>query len=279
MRISNKDKEFLKECGIAKTVSQWVDFFNEKQTYYQLKYFFEENGIETASYTTKTIPQEELVLRRRQEEFNITIFEEWNADSAYLIGYFFDHCHIYKNGIFDLMIRASVGNREMFRKIATCFNQNHAIWERSNKEILRITFFCPKICADLMDKTDFVNFPSVPQDQIADFIRGWSDSHMKVAKKLRKVKSMTLTYELDNERFFTFLNAVLKKFAGVEGQRRQSEKRGHFYFYVNEHEVYKFGAFLYSNATGLKVTKIWKKFLTQVDPRFEEPLDAFQTLI
>lgn len=274
MKINEEDKAFLKRNGHVKTIAQWVEFFDDRYDYYQLKYFFEENEVQAATYSGKGTPVEEKFVKT-QKPFNDNFFEEWTPESAQVIGQCFSHCTIHKNGIFDLMHETTTGDKEIFRKITNFLGYKYPIAERTNRNILRITFYCPKICADIMDKTDFVNFPPVPQEFLADFIRGQSDANMTTGKRPRSVVTIRLIFQIDNEKFFMFLNAALKKYAGIDGgQREYNPKKGHFYFYIENQDVYKYGAYIYESGSDLKMTKKWQKFLSKPDKKLEELLSS-----
>lgn len=137
----------------------------------------------------------ELGFRHKKHTVNESFFNEWNEDSAYILGYIFADGNVAWNpskGYQSLTITASEKDRIHLVRIRKLLLSTKPLLYAEKTKSNRLIVNNKKICLRLMElgviprKSLIVKFPDIPTDYLRHFIRGIIDGDGNVRYVERK---------------------------------------------------------------------------------------------
>mgnify|MGYP002621613346 FL=1 len=153
--------------------------------------------------------------------------------------------------MFDITLHKK--DKYILKQIAQELGYEGHLYDYVDRQAARLNFSCVVIYNDLVSlggterKSCTVNFPSIPEKYLSDFVRGYFDGDGCIMRL--KGNRINSAFTSGSKQFLDDLHLILKKYAGVEGGsydsscmslkfgKKDSLKIGHF-MYKNNPELY-----------------------------------------
>ena len=258
MPILTEHKEILSSQSESKTLPEWVEFFDSQYTKSQIYSFCYHRGLKIK----KLSPQEKsLIQSKNSRKYNINqdYFKTWSRNMAYMLGFWFADGCIYRNKIFDITIHAK--DKYILKQFAKELEYEGPIQDYVDRQAARINFSCVVIYNDIVAlggterKSLTVQFPKVPEEYLADFIRGYFDGDGSVWNV--KGGRINTSFTCGSKDFLDKLLEILKEKAGVEGGSYDINSMSLRFGNKDSHKI---GNFIYKNSPELFLLRKKSKF-------------------
>ena len=258
MPILTEHKEILSSQSESKTLPEWVEFFDSQYTKSQIYSFCYHRGLKIK----KLSPQEKsLIQSKNSRKYNINqdYFKTWSRNMAYMLGFWFADGCIYRNKIFDITIHAK--DKYILKQFAKELEYEGPIQDYVDRQAVRINFSCVVIYNDIVAlggterKSLTVQFPKVPEEYLADFIRGYFDGDGSVWNV--KGGRINTSFTCGSKDFLDKLLEILKEKAGVEGGSYDINSMSLRFGNKDSHKI---GNFIYKNSPELFLLRKKSKF-------------------
>lgn len=208
----NSHKKFIKDNYKTMSINDFYNYFDKRYTKKQIRNFCNRNGLKYRKLNKDelkaalSVPNKK---QRQQIQINHNYFKTWSKNMAYIFGLWCADGHIYENKGYYFSIKLHKQDKYLLQKILDEMNSKHNIYENKDNSC-HITFSSKTIYHDIIRlggkerKSLDMNFPYVPNEYLADFIRGYFDGDGSIHKDNGDI-TICGTKEFLNE-----LNNVLK---------------------------------------------------------------------
>lgn len=218
MAILPEHKEILLTQSESKTLLDWYLFFDKKYTKSQIYSFCYHNNknIKKISQAEKSKIQSQ---NARKYHINQDFFKIWSHNMAYILGLWWADGGIYGGRIFDITLHAR--DKYILKRIAEILQYEGRLYDCVDRQAVRINFSCVVIYDDIVRlggterKSLTTLFPTIPEEYLPDFIRGYFDGDGSVYN--RKGNRINIAFTSGNKQFLDVLLTILKEKAGVQG--------------------------------------------------------------
>ena len=258
MHILAEHKEILSSQSESKTLPEWVEFFDSQYTKSQIYSFCYHRGLKIK----KLSPQEKsLIQSKNSRKYNINqdYFKTWSRNMAYMLGFWFADGCIYNNKMFDITVHAK--DKYILKQFAKELEYEGPIQDYVDRQAVKINFSCVVIYNDIISlggtecKSLTVQFPKVPEEYLADFIRGYFDGDGSVWNV--KGGRINISFTCGSKDFLDKLLEILKEKAGVEGGSYDVNSMSLRFGNKDSHKI---GNFIYKNNPELFLLRKRSKF-------------------
>ena len=178
---------------------------------------------------------------------------------AYILGFWFADGCIYNGKMFDITIQAK--DKYILKKIAEKLQYKGNIYDYVDRQAVRINFSCVTIYHDIVAlggierKSLTVQFPEVPEEYLADFIRGYFDGDGSVYNV--KGGRINTAFTCGSKHFLDKLLEILREKAGIEGGSYDPSSVSLRFGNKDSHKI---GNFMYKNNPELFLLRKREKF-------------------
>lgn len=218
MPILAEHKEILLTQSESKTLPGWYEYFNHQYTKKAIYSFcyHHQKSIKKISQEEKSKIQSQ---NSRKYHINQDFFKTWSRNMAYILGLWFADGCIYNGKIFDITLHQK--DKYILKKIAELLDYEGPLCDYVDRQAARINFSCAVIYNDIIRlggserKSLMVDFPSVPEEYLADFIRGYFDGDGSVYNV--KGGRINTAFTCGSKKFLSVLLSILREHAGVVG--------------------------------------------------------------
>lgn len=218
MPILAEHKELLLTQSESKTLPEWYEYFNRQYTKKSIYSFCYHNQkpIKKLSKEEKSKIQSQ---NARKYHINQDFFKIWSRDMAYVLGLWFADGCIYGGKMFDITLHQK--DKYIIKKIAELLGYEGPLYDYVDRQAARLNFSCVVIYKDIVNlggserKSLTVKFPYIPEEYLADFIRGYFDGDGSVYNV--KGGRINTAFTCGSKDFLDVLLSILKEKAGVVG--------------------------------------------------------------
>ena len=211
---------------------------------------------------------------------NKDFFKTWSQEMAYVLGFFSADGSMLENNRGAHFIEFHITDLEVIKIIQKALGSNHAISKRNLnnkwKTLYRLQIGSKEIFFDLENlgftqaKSKKMRLPNIPQEFLADFVRGYFDGDGCVYFKQHKVKDRKKPKWIFSSRFTSggklFLENIHEALYGVvhKGFIVTKKRNGEVYAYelvFSHRDSLALFRFLYNNSSyGLRLTRKYNLF-------------------
>lgn len=178
---------------------------------------------------------------------------------AYIFGLWCADGCIYNGKIFDITLHKK--DKYLLKKVAEELDYKGNLYDYVDRQASHINFSCITIYNDLIalggkeTKSLDLPFPEIPEEYLADFVRGYFDGDGCIMRlKNNRVNS---TFTCGNKQFLIELLQVLKKYAGVEGGSFDDSSCS---LKFGKKDTLKIGTFMYKDNPSIFLLRKKEKF-------------------
>lgn len=218
MPILKEHKEILRAESFNRTLPEWLAFFDNRYTKKQIYSYCYHNN-----YPIKKISKEDKSKvqsnNARKYFINQDYFKTWSRNMAYIFGFWCADGCICQGRIFDITLHKK--DKYILKQIAKELQFEGNLYDYVDRQAARLNFSCVVIYNDLValggteNKSLILEFPEVPREYLADFIRGYFDGDGSVMRiKGGRINS---AFTCGSKKFLDVLHQILREEAGVEG--------------------------------------------------------------
>ena len=260
MPLEQKDKEILLSQSNSRTSAEWADFFNNKYTKKQIYDFCYRNK---KCQLPKKISVEEKskIQSQNARKYNINqdYFKTWSHNMAYVLGLWYADGCIYGGKMFDITLQKK--DKYILKKIAEELQYEGNLYDYVDRQAVRLNFSCVVIYNDIVAlggterKSMTIQFPDVPEEYLADFIRGYFDGDGCIMRL--KGNRINSAFTSGSKDFLDVLWLKLKQYAHVEGGSYDSSCMS---LKFGKKDSLKIGAFMYKDNPELFLKRKRDKF-------------------
>lgn len=218
MQILPEHKEILLSQSESKTLPEWIEYFENKYSKNQIYSFCYRN-----KKTIKKISKEEQARKQamnsRKYNINQDYFKTWSNNMAYVLGLWYADGCIYGGRIFDITLHKK--DKYILKKVADELGYQGPLYDYVDRQASRLNFSCKVIYDDIIylggteRKSLTVDFPNIPKEYMADFIRGYFDGDGCIMNL--KNHRLNSAFTCGSKKFLKSLLQILKEEAGIEG--------------------------------------------------------------
>lgn len=258
MPILQEHKELLAKQSASKTLPEWVEYFNNEYSKNQIYSFCYRN-----EYAIKKLSQEEKnkiqAKNARKYHINQGYFKNWSHNMAYILGFWFADGCIYGGKMFDITIHQK--DKYILKQIAKELEYEGNLYDYVDRQACRLNFSCKVIYDDIVKlggeehKSLTIKFPNIPEQYLADFIRGYFDGDGCIM--YLKGKRVNSAFTCGSRKFLDKLHLILKEKAGVQGG---SYDINSYSLKFGKKDSLKIGDFMYKNNPELFLLRKFEKF-------------------
>ena len=258
MKILAEHKEILLSQSESKTLPEWIEFFDSQYTKNQIYSFCYHRGLKIKKLSKEDFSRIQSN-NARKYHINQDFFKTWSSDMAYILGFWFADGCIYNGKMFDITIQAK--DKYILKKIAEKLQYKGNIYDYVDRQAVRINFSCVTIYRDIIAlggterKSLTVQFPEVPEEYLADFIRGYFDGDGSVYNV--KGGRINTAFTCGSKHFLDKLLEILREKAGVEGGSYDPSSVSLRFGNKDSHKI---GNFMYKNNPELFLLRKREKF-------------------
>lgn len=218
MPILQEHKEILLAESENRTLPQWQSFFDNmysKKMIYDFCYH-NHKKIKKLSEEEKSSIQSQ---NARKYHINQDFFKTWSHDMAYILGLWWADGCIYGGKMFDITLHNK--DKYVLKRIAELLDYEGELRDYVDRQAARLNFSCVVIYRDIValggceNKSMVIDFPTVPEEFLPDFIRGYFDGDGCIMNL--KNNRLNSAFTSGSKKFLDKLLLVLKEKAGVEG--------------------------------------------------------------
>lgn len=218
MPILPEHKEILLTQSESKTLPEWHGFFEHQYSKNQIYSFCYHNkkAIKKISKAEQSRIQSE---NARKYHINQDYFKTWSRNMAYILGLWYADGCIYGGKMFDITLHKK--DKYILKKVAEELQYEGSLYDYVDRQAARLNFSCKVIYDDIISlggterKSLTVEFPDIPKEYLADFIRGYFDGDGCVMNL--KNNRLNSAFTCGSRNFLESLLAILRKEAGIEG--------------------------------------------------------------
>lgn len=258
MPILKEHKELLRAQSASKTLPEWLEFFEGQYTKNQIYSFCYHNKL-----IIKKISKQELskIQSQNARKYNINqdYFKNWSRNMAYVFGFWCANGCIYGGKMFDITIHKK--DKYILKRIAEELQYEGNLQDSVDKQASRINFSCVVIYNDILalggieNKSLTLKFPSVPEEYLSDFIRGYFDGDGCIMN-LKKGR-INSAFTSESKEFLDILHQVLKEKVGVQGGSYDASNCS---LRFGKKDSLKIGEFMYKDSPELFLLRKKEKF-------------------
>lgn len=204
-----------------------------------------------------------------------TFFKKWSNDMAYILGFIYADGCIYKprRKRESNLLCITIKDKELLEKIRDKIAKRYPLYIHKPTGAWQLRVPSNEMVSDLEKrgiterKTPVKEFPEVPQEYLADFIRGYfdGDGSISIYKTKQDGKChLGCSIVSGSRKFLEKLNAILKtKGIGINSNVTQppSVSKGSFILAYGGKTAMKFCEFIYSGRSSLKMKRKYEKFI------------------
>ena len=256
--ILPEHKEILSTQSESKTLPEWIDYFNNQYTKKQIYSFCYHNGyiIKKLSQSERSKIQSE---NGRKWHIKQDYFKVWSNNMAYILGLIFADGCIYRERMIDITLHAK--DKYILKKIAEELEYQGNLYDYVDRQAARINFSCVVMYNDLVAlgckecKSLYIEFPNIPDEYLADFIRGYFDGDGSIM--LLKNNRINSAFTSGSKQFLDKLLTILQSKAGVEGGSYDASSKS---IRFGKRDSQRIGQFMYKNNPEIFLLRKRKKF-------------------
>ena len=257
MPILPVHKEILIAKSDSKTLPEWLDYFDGQYTKNQIYSFCYHNGLKIKKLSQE---QKSRIQSANARKYNINqdFFKTWSSDMAYILGLWFADGCIYGGKMFDITLHKK--DKYLLKQVAEKLNYEGPLYDYVDRQAARLNFSCVVIYNDIValggkeNKSNDIEFPLVPDEYLADFIRGYFDGDGCIMEL--KNNRLNCAFTSGSEKFRNKLLELLREKAGVDGgsfDKQASIKFG-------KKDTIKIGKFMYKDDPQMFLLRKQSKF-------------------
>lgn len=258
MPLSEKDKEILLSQSESKTLAEWYDYFNQQYTKKQIYGVCRYNNKKIKKISAE---QRSEIQSQNARKYNIDqdYFKTWSRNMAYVLGLWFADGCIYGGKMFDITLHKK--DKYILKKVAEELKYEGNLYDYVDRQAARLNFSCVVIYRDLVslggteNKSLTLTFPNVPDEYLADFIRGYFDGDGCVMRL--KGNRLNSAFTCGSRAFLEKLLEILRDKAGVIGGSFDDSCAS---LKFGKRDTLKLGQFMYQNDPELFLERKRKKF-------------------
>lgn len=258
MPIKSEHQELLLTQSNSKTLAEWYIFFGKEYTKSQIYSFcyHKHKKIKTLQENERSKIQSQ---NARKYRINQDYFKTWSHNMAYVLGFWFADGCIYGGRLFDITVHKK--DKYLLKMIAAELAYEGQLSDYVDRQACRINFSCKEIYNDIINlggierKSTCVLFPSVPEEYLPDFIRGYFDGDGSIM--LLKNNRVNSAFICGSKLFLDSLLEKLKKYAGVNGG---SYDLSSVSLKFGTKDTIKIGQYIYSTKSNLFLKRKKDKF-------------------
>ena len=259
MPILKEHKELLLAKSESKTLPEWYDYFGGQYTKKSIYSYCYRNKVKIK----KISPEDKSAIQSanaRKYSINQDYFKTWSRNMAYVFGFWCADGCIYNGKMFDITLHKK--DKYILKQIAKELEYEGKLYDEVDKQSCRINFSCVVIYNDLVAlggserKSFTLEFPSVPEEYLADFIRGYFDGDGCVMNI--KGGRLNTAFTCASKKFLKQLHKILIEYAGVEGG---SYDDASYSLRFGDRDSRRIGDFMYKNNPELFLSRKKNKFL------------------
>lgn len=230
--------------------------------------FYKNNGWENW-YTFLGKPMD-----ARRYYVNDKFFKTWSSDMAYILGLWWSDGHIYEN-IFSISLQKS--DKYLLENIVKVMESNYPVRQYENYAVFSIR--SEEIVSDIKSlggmerKSMVIDFPIIPSNYLAPFIRGlWDgDGCVSVNHRERKYSSSIVS---GSEKLISRLRDILKlHIENCGGCLRKIKNSNCYELAFSKNDTIKLRNFMYGDNSKLMLYRKQEKFISIGDITFLQRKD------
>ena len=259
MPILQEHKDILLTQSENRTLPEWVNYFDNQYTKNQIYSFCYHNNKKI-----KKIPLQEKSqiqsMNSRRYHINQDFFKTWSSNMAYTLGLWFADGCIYGGKMFDITLHNK--DKYILKKISELLEYEGQLYDYVDRQAARINFSCVVIYNDIVslggceNKSMIVDFPTVPNEYLPDFIRGYFDGDGSIM--LIKNNRLNSAFTSGSKKFLDKLLEILKTEAGIEGG---SYDPSSYTIRFGKKDTIRLGKYMYKNNPELFLKRKKDKFI------------------
>lgn len=259
MPILPEHKELLSTQSESKTLPEWVAYFNNQYTKNQIYSYCYQNKfiIKKLSKSEKSKVQSN---NARKWHINEDYFKTWSSNMAYVLGLWFADGCIYGGKMFDITLHAK--DKYILKKVAEELHFEGNLYDYVDRQAARLNFSCVVIYNDILAlggleaKSLTMKFPKVPDEYLADFIRGYFDGDGSIM--LLKNNRINSAITCGSKDFLDELLKILRDKAQIEGGSYDPSSKS---IRFGKKDTKRLGEFMYKNNPELFLLRKKQKFI------------------
>jgi len=207
--------------------------------------------------TTVNTWAKEIGLRFKKHTVNENFFDEFNENSAYILGFIFADGNVAWNpqkGYYSMTITASEKDKDHLEKIRKLLQSTKPLLYSPKTKSYRLIVNSKILCKKLMElgviprKTLVVEFPQIPEEHLKHFLRGVIDGDGNVRYLNRNVSPyFEITVSSGSLKFCQGFVKSVKSMIGVEANIRKVKGNTHIIQYSCSRGK-KLAKYIYSDA-------------------------------
>jgi hypothetical protein len=230
-------------------------------------------------------------LPHKYREVNHNFFSVWTSKMAYVFGYFCADGNLYRDKrTKGWYVRFSSNDRDHLETIRRVMKSTHGfvVNERQPK-LATLTIVSEKLALDLLAlgvtprKSLTLTFPSVPQEYLNDFVRGYFDGDGSIYLEAQRRQSPRISFVSGSKNFLVTLRQHLETILPSMLGRLYKNKPGRSYLlrYSRQGDIVRMFEFLYPEGQEIlclrrKYQKFWEavSYLVSNNPICDHPINT-----
>ena len=262
MPLKQEHKNILASQSASRTLPEWVAYFNNEYSKVQIYNWCYKNG-----YTIKKISDKERSQiqsqNARKYHINQDYFKTWSHNMAYILGLWWADGCIYRGKIFDITLHAK--DKYILKRIAEELEYEGNLQDYVDRQAYRLNFSCKVIYDDIValggkERKSLDNiFPDIPDEYLADFIRGYFDGDGSVWF-VQGGPRINTEFCSGSKAFLEELLKKLQKYINVEGGSIHLANTSCYELVFGKRDSIKLASFMYDNNPDLFLKRKREKF-------------------
>lgn len=261
MPILPEHKEILRAESSTRTLPEWLVYFDNQYTKNMIYSFCYHNGL-----VIKKLSQEERnkiqSQNSRKYHINQDYFKTWSSNMAYTLGLWFADGCIYKGQMFDITLHTK--DKYILKQIAKELEYEGPLYDYVDRQAARLNFSCVVIYRDIVAlggcerKSNVIEFPNIPEEYLADFIRGYFDGDGCVMNLKNNRLNSAITS--GSKIFLDKMLDILREKAEIEGGSYDASSMS---IRFGKRDTVRLGHFMYKNNPELFLLRKKNKFIKE----------------
>lgn len=253
--ISKEDKVFIEKCSDTLTINEMVEYFNNKYTKKQIKNYCDNHGLKYKKMTP--IERSEIMRKvqkkqRKQIQVNHDYFKTWSRNMAYIFGLWCADGYIRNNkkSGYYFSIKLHKNDKYLLQQILDEMQSKHKIYDNKDNSC-HFVIGSKTIVNDIVNlggieqKSLTLTFPKIPEEYLADFIRGYFDGDGSISSNGQYIKIVGTLEFLNDLKIILENNDIHVTSISKNHPERDSN---HYVLRINrKSEILKFCQFIYSS--------------------------------
>jgi len=210
---------------------------------------------------------------------NSDFFKSWNGDMSYILGFIYaDGCiHKPKKGVQSNILHIVQKDKKILEEIREKIAPNRPLHIHSYNSY-QLDIPDNEIVKDLEKlgvferKTPVKEFPDVPKEYLADFIRGYfdGDGSILLESNANYFPTLRISIASGSFKFLKKMETILKDIE-IISYVNKSKNVGTVVLRMTTFNALKFGFFIYSGKSDIKIDRKFKRFIEYLDKRKNNP--------